>query len=77
MKIIVLNLTRSIKEKEIQALFEKYGTVESCDLVLDKITRKSKGFAFVEMPIEDEATAAIKGLHGKKIVQHAIKVKPA
>ena len=77
MKILVLNLTRSIKEKEIQELFEKYGTVESCDLVLDKITRKSKGFAFVEMPVVDEANAAIKALNGKKVVNHSIKVKPA
>tara|TARA_R110002096_G_scaffold326134_5_gene520094 strand:- start:35326 stop:35559 length:234 start_codon:yes stop_codon:yes gene_type:complete len=77
MKLLVLNLTRSIKENEIKALFEKYGTVESCDLVLDKSTRKSKGFAFVEMPVEDEANAAIKELHGKKVVNHSIKVKPA
>ncbi len=77
MKLLVLNLTRSIKENEIKALFEKYGTVESCDLVLDKSTRKSKGFAFVEMPVEDEANVAIKELHGKKVVNHSIKVKPA
>lgn len=77
MKILVRNLTRSITEKEIQELFEKYGTVESCDLVLDKSTRKSKGFAFVEMPNEDEAKKAIKGLNGKKFVNHPIRVKVA
>lgn len=77
MKIRVLNLTRSIKEKELRALFEKHGAVESCDLVLDKITHKSKGFAFVEMPIKDEANAAIKDLNGKIIANQALKVKPA
>ncbi|MEO9884601.1 MAG: RNA-binding protein [Balneola sp.] len=77
MKILVRNLTRSIAEKEIQELFEKYGTVESCDLVLDKSTRKSKGFAFVVMPNIDEAKAAIKKLNGQKFVNHPIRVKPA
>lgn len=77
MKILVRNLTRSITEKEIQALFEKYGSVESCNLVLDKSTRKSKGFAFVEMPKADEANRAIKDLNGKKFVNHPIRVKVA
>lgn len=77
MKILVRNLTRSIKENEIKDLFEKYGTVESCDLVLDKSTRKSKGFAFVEMPNTDEAKKAIKELNGKKFVNHSIRVKVA
>ncbi|MFY0685217.1 MAG: RNA-binding protein [Balneola sp.] len=77
MKILVRNLTRSITEKEIEELFKKYGTVESCDLVLDKSTRKSKGFAFVEMPKIDEANKAIKQLNGKKFVNHQIRVKVA
>lgn len=77
MKILVRNLTRSIKENEIKELFEKYGSVESCDLVLDKSTRKSKGFAFVEMPTTDEANKAIKELNGKKFVNHPIRVKLA
>ncbi|MFY0697416.1 MAG: RNA-binding protein [Balneola sp.] len=77
MKILVRNLTRSITEKEIQELFEKYGVVESCDLVLDKSTRKSKGFGFVEMPNSEEAKTAIKQLNGKKFVNHPIRVKQA
>lgn len=77
MKILVRNLTRSITEKEIKALFEKYGLVESCNLVLDKSTRKSKGFGFVDMPNADEANNAIKALNGKKVVNHLIRVKLA
>lgn len=77
MKLLVRNLTRSIAEKDIQKLFEKYGTVESCDLVLDKSTRKSKGFGFVVMPNLDEAKTAIKELNGKKFVNHPIRVKVA
>ena len=77
MKILVRNLTRSITEKEILELFETYGEVESCDLVLDKSTRKSKGFGFVEMPNSEEAITAIKELNGKKFVNHQIRVKQA
>jgi RNA recognition motif-containing protein len=77
MKLLARNLTRSITENEIRELFENYGMVESCDLVLDKSTRKSKGFAFVEMPNTDEANKAIKELNGKKVVNHQIRVKLA
>jgi RNA recognition motif-containing protein len=77
MKILVRNLTRSTTEKEIEELFKKFGTVEKCDLVLDKSTRKSKGFAFVEMPDSKEANKAIKQLDGKKFVNHPIRVKLA
>jgi len=50
MKLLIRNLSRSTTEEELKALFEEYGRVQSCDLVLDKTTGDSKGFAFVEMP---------------------------
>jgi len=50
MKLLIRNLSRSTTEEELKALFEAYGRVQSCDLVLDKTTGDSKGFAFVEMP---------------------------
>jgi RNA recognition motif-containing protein len=49
MKLLIRNLSRSTTEEELKVLFEEYGTVQSCDLVLDKTTASSKGFAFVEM----------------------------
>jgi RNA recognition motif-containing protein len=77
MKLLVRNLARNITEKEIKILFSECGTVQSCDLVLDKITAKSKGFAFVEMPNIKEATAAIKTLNGKVLANQTIRVKTA
>jgi len=77
MKLIIRNLARSISEDEIQNLFEEYGKVQSCNLVLDKVTGKSKGFAFVEMPNPGEAKAAMKNLNGKDIVHSKIRVKKA
>ena len=77
MKLIVRNLDRSTTEKELKVLFEEYGTVQSCDLVLDKITGASKGFAFVEMPKPGKAKAAMKNLNNKDVANSKIRVKKA
>ena len=77
MKLIILNLARSTTEEEIKVLFEEYGAVQSCDLVLDKATGGSKGFAFVEMPKLEEAQFAIKSLNNKKVASNRIRVKKA
>lgn len=75
MKLLIRNLSRSTTEEELKALFEEYGTVQSCDLVLDKATGDSKGFAFVEMPKAGEAKAAIKKLNNKDVAGSRIRVK--
>jgi len=75
MKLLIRNLARSTTEDELKTLFGGYGTVKSCDLVLDQVTAKSKGFAFVEMPIGKEANAAIKALNGKTLANKVIRVK--
>ena len=63
MKILVRNLERTVEEAELLKLFQAYGKVDVCNLVLDAATGKSKGFAFVEMPNPREAIKAIKGLN--------------
>lgn len=50
MKILVRNLDRAVSEAEVLELFKAYGKVDTCVLVTDKDTGKSKGFGFVEMP---------------------------
>ena len=75
MKILVRNLSRESTEEEIKTLFEAHGSVQSCDLVMDKISGLSKGFAFLEMPKAGEAKAAIKTLNGKEIAGSKIRVK--
>ncbi len=77
MKLLIRNLSRSTTEEELKALFEEYGTVQSCDLVLDKTTGESKGFAFVEMPKPGEAKIAMKNLNNKNVASHIIRVKKA
>ncbi|BEU04285.1 hypothetical protein OAG1_30850 [Agarivorans sp. OAG1] len=75
MKILVRNLARSITEADLLALFESHGAVESCDLVLDNETGKSKGFGFVSMLDETEANAAIAALNSTKQAGNKIRVK--
>lgn len=77
MKILIRNLDRSTTEAELNNLFKEFGTVQSCNLVLDKATGASKGFGFVEMPKSGEAKAAIKNLNFKKIGANNIRVKKA
>jgi len=77
MKILVRNLARTVTEAELLTLFQQYGTVESCALVMDAETGKSKGFAFVEMPHGREAVKAIKGLNTLRLHGQGIRVKQA
>ena len=75
MKLIIRNLDRSTTEEEVKALFQEYGTVQSCDLVSDKTTGGSKGFAFVVMPKPGEAKAAMKNLNDMTVASNKIRVK--
>jgi RNA recognition motif-containing protein len=77
MKLLIRNLARTTTEEELTALFAEYGVVQSCDLVLDKITGASKGFAFVEMPHSGDAKAAMKKLNNLNLANNKIRVKKA
>lgn len=77
MKILVRNLDRSITEAEVLDLFAAYGQVETCVIVKDSATGKSKGFGFVEMTYPREAIKAIKGLNTLKVKGVGIRVKAA
>ena len=75
MKLLIRNLARTTTEAELLAVFEAHGAVQSCNLVLDKKTNESKGFAFVEMPKLGQAKAAMKSLNGKELAGSVIRVK--
>lgn len=77
MKLLIRNLARTTTEAELCALFVPYGTVQSCNLVIDKATGGSKGFGFVTMPKPGEAKAAMKNLNGKEVAGSKIRVKYA
>ena len=77
MKLLVRNLDRSTTENELRKLFETHGTVQSCNLVLDKASGLSKGFGFIEMPKPGEAKIAIKNTNNQQIGGNKIRVKKA
>ena len=77
MKLLIRNLARSTTEAELKLLFEQYGTVQSCNVVTDKITGGSKGFGFVEMPKTGEAKAAMQNLNNRTVANNKIRVKKA
>jgi RNA recognition motif-containing protein len=77
MKLIIRNLARTTTQESLSALFTEIGLVQSCTLVIDKVTGASKGFAFVEMPKNGEAKIAIGKLNNVELDGSKIRVKKA
>ena len=63
-KLYVGNLTYNVNESDLETMFSQYGSVQSAQVIADRDTNRSKGFAFVEMGSDAEAQAAIQGLNG-------------
>ena len=76
-RIYVGNLNKSTTQDEINTLFTQAGTVTSVDLVTDKGTGKSKGFAFVSMSTQSEAEKAIHIFNAYSLNEHILKVDMA
>ena len=64
-KLYIGNLSFGTTEGDLRRMFEACGTVGSCNLIMDKFTGKSRGFAFIEMSTAEEAAKAISELSGK------------
>jgi cold-inducible RNA-binding protein len=77
MKLYVGNLSFETTENDLQDLFEKHGQVGEVNLMMDRMTGKSRGFAFVTMNDGAQATAAIAALNGKELNGRALNVNEA
>ena len=77
MKIFIAKLPYQYQEADIAELFATYGEVASVNLIMDRETGRSKCYAFVEMPNEEEAINAIANLDEKQIMDKAIAVSQA
>ncbi len=77
MNMYIGNLSYNVKESDLRQVMEEYGTVDTVKLIVDRDTRKSKGFAFVDMPEASEALNAIKELNGAEYVGRQMVVKEA
>ncbi|MGO9094121.1 MAG: RNA recognition motif domain-containing protein [Bryobacteraceae bacterium] len=75
--IFVGNLDFSATEESIRALFEQHGTVDKVDVITDRDTGRSRGFAFVEMPDTDAAERAIAALNGTNFGGRTLNVNEA
>jgi RNA recognition motif-containing protein len=77
MKLYVGNLSFDTTENDLQDLFEQHGAVSEVALVMDRVTGRSRGFAFVTMNDATAATAAITALNGKQVQGRALTVNEA
>jgi RNA recognition motif-containing protein len=76
-KLYVGNLSYDTSESDLRKMFEEHGTVESAQIIMDRDTGRSKGFAFVEMSSDQEAQAAINALNGHESGGRALTVNEA
>ena len=77
MNIYVGNLSFKAGENDVRQAFAAFGAVSSVAIIKDQVTGKSRGFAFVEMPENTEAQAAIAGLNGKDLLGRPLMVNEA
>jgi len=74
MNLYVSNLGFSVEESALNNLFKEYGNVSSVKIIMDKITNRSRGFAFIEMADVQQAEKAIKELNGTMVDGRQMKV---
>lgn len=77
MNIFVAGLPYDLDDAELMEIFEKFGTVNSAKVAMDKETGKSRGFGFVEMPNATEGKEAIEGLNDISLGKKPLVVKEA
>ncbi|MHC4563494.1 MAG: RNA recognition motif domain-containing protein [Planctomycetota bacterium] len=77
MKIYVGNLSFDTIDDGLMTLFSQHGSVEEAHVVTDRETGRSRGFAFVTMPDDDEAKAAIEAVNGQEFEGRTLNVNEA
>ena len=76
-KLYVGNLSYDVTENDLQDAFSQHGTVSEAKVIMDKVTGKPRGFAFVTMDTKESAEAAIKALNGSDWHGRALTVNEA
>ena len=77
MKLYVGNLSFETTENDLQDLFEQHGAVNEVNLMMDRMTGKSRGFAFVTMNDNEQAKAAMSAINGHELSGRALTVNEA
>lgn len=65
-KLYVGNLSYDVSSSDLERMLSEHGTVQSAEVISDRVTGRSKGFGFVEMDSDDEAQSAINALNGQE-----------
>ena len=77
MRIYVGNLPYATGSQELSELFAQYGHVSQANVIMDRESGRSKGFGFVDMPSEEEASAAIEELNSSRLSGRTLRVSQA
>jgi RNA recognition motif-containing protein len=77
MNLYVSNLSYAMTDEELQAEFSAFGNVSGARVVKDRESGRSRGFGFVEMPVESEALTATNALNGKEVGGRPLRVVEA
>ncbi len=77
MNIFIGNLSYNVTEGDLRQAFEAFGHIATATVIMDEQSGRSKGFGFVEMPIQAEAQSAIEVLNGKALKGRTITVNEA
>lgn len=76
-KVYIGNLNYDTGEEKLREAFAEFGEVVSVNVITDRYTGQSRGFAFIEMSTEEEAKAAIEAMNGKELDGRQLKVNEA
>lgn len=76
-KLYVGNLSYDVSSSDLEQLLSQHGTVESAEIISDRMTGRSKGFGFVEMGSDQDAQTAISALNGQEYQGRTITVNEA
>lgn len=77
MNIYISNLGFGVQNEDLKKLFAPYGEVSTVNIIMDKVTNRSRGFGFVDMPDQTSAENAIRELNGVSMEGRSIKVNEA
>lgn len=75
--LFVTGIHPRLSEQDVTQLFDKYGEVESCSIMLDPHTKESRGFGFVKMVLPEQADAAKEALQGAQIEGRTLSIEKA
>lgn len=76
-KLYIGNIPYNLEEEDVESFFSEIGSVKSVKIIKDNVSGRSKGFGFVEMGSEEEASSAMDVLNGKELGGRNIVVKEA